>query len=462
MLNPESRAAKTLLWIVGGVCLLTLATFVLASLVAAKPTPPDQPDGNVRAGLRLVADTSDTLELTPPLIRTLGVQTTQVETASSHRRLTLSGSLILDSNRMGRVHSRFAGEVVSIGVAQPGGTSSGETRPLRLGDHVSKGQLLAVIWSKDVGEKKSDLVNALSKLILDEAQLKSLRVLGKEVVAGRQLREAERERESDIIEVDRVERTLRSWRLTEEEINVVRAEAEKIHRGDVLSDMDVDKSWAEVEVRSPLDGIVLEKNIVAGDIVDTSLDLFKIADLSTLGVMAHVYEEDMPELDALRPDQRRWTIYLQSQIGSRGIPATFELVGNIVDPNQHTAAVMGWIDNKDGRMRDGQFITAVVDLPATEDEVVVPESAVIDDGGRCAVFVAADREGREVRRRNVSIVSRGQDKVYIRAEPTPPESSRGCQRLTAGEWVVISGCIELDSALDSELAARSASAGEGH
>jgi len=52
-------------------------------------------------------------------------------------------------------------------------------------------------------------------------------------------------------------------------------------------------------VKAPLDGVILEKNIAVGDIVDTSLDLFKVADLTSLGVMVHVYEEDLPTLRAL-------------------------------------------------------------------------------------------------------------------------------------------------------------------
>jgi cobalt-zinc-cadmium efflux system membrane fusion protein len=341
--------------------------------------------------------------------------------------------------------------VVSIGSIQPPGAPAGQTRRLQFGDRVTKGQLLAVIWSKDVGEKKSDLVDAISKLNLDETLLNSLNKLKEGEVPGSRVREAERARESDIIEVDRVERTLRSWRLTEEEIGVVRAEAEKIHKGDVKSDIEVDKSWAEIEVRSPLDGIVLEKSIVAGAIVDTDLDLFKIADLSVMGVMAQVYEEDLPALDALPRDQRRWTIYLQSRSGSSGIPGTFDLIGNIVDPQIHTAAVFGWLDNKDGRLRDGQFITAVVDLPTDEHEVVIPDTALIEDGPNATVFVATDESGKHVTRRSVALVSRGEDVAFVRSEPTEHDAANGCQPLKPGEWVVSSGSIELDGALDGAL-----------
>lgn len=404
--------------------------------------------------LSLVHGSDNRLRLSPGLIQSLGVRLAQAQIGAEHHRLKLSGSLFADSNRMVRVHSRFAGEVISIGSFQPPGSTErpGRARPLRLGDRVTQGQLLATVWSKDVGEKKSDLVNAQSKLYMDLAQLKNLRSLPADAVAGRQVREAEREREADIIEVNRIERTLRSWRLTEDEIKTVRAEAEKIHRGDVKADLEVDKTWAEVSVRSPIDGVVLEKNVVAGDIVDTSIDLYRIADLSVMGVMANVYEEDLPVLEAIPHDARHWTVVLISQPSSPAIPGTFELIGSVLDPNQHTAAVMGWLDNHDGRLRAGQFISAIVDPPAKDGEVSVPEGAVVQEGESCVVFVASDPSGHEVERRRVALISRGPEVAYLRVQPTPEEQAEGCRPIEPGQWVVISGAIELDGALEGALA----------
>jgi cobalt-zinc-cadmium efflux system membrane fusion protein len=449
------KSRKTWLLLAGGAALASLGVVTAVTMISGTASPVVASPSQVPA-VRLVPGSTDKLVLSPQLINTLGVHTAAVQSAASHERLKLAGSLFLDSNRLVRVHSRFAGEVVSIGENRPVDPSATKVvRSLRLGDRVTKGQLLAVIWSKDIGDTKSDLVNALSKLYLDEAQLKNLKSL-RDDVARRQVREAERAREADIIEVDRVERTLRSWRLADAEINAVRAEAEKIHRGDMAdrdADRDAGTTWAEVEVRSPFDGVVLEKNIVAGDIVDTSLDLFKIADLSVLGVLANVYEEDLPALESFAPSDRRWTVHLRSQADAPGIEGSFELIGNIVDPNQHTAAVMGWLDNTAGRLRAGQFITAIVELPASAGEVVVPDTALVQEGSSCVVFVASDEAGSEVTRRRVALASRGQDVVYIRSRPSPEESSKGCKPLEAGEWVVTSGSIELDGALENALAA---------
>src|SRR5262245_36660015 len=123
----------------------------------------------------LVPSERDTLRLPPDLVKTLGIVTAAVKVPERSRSLILSGSLALDTNRLAHVHTRFAGEVVELGtVADPTpGTDGGRavTRPLRFGDAIGKDQLLAVLWSSDLGEKKSEYVDSLSKLRLEKETL---------------------------------------------------------------------------------------------------------------------------------------------------------------------------------------------------------------------------------------------------------------------------------------------------
>ena len=114
--------------------------------------------------------------------------------------------------------------------------------------------------------------------------------------------------------------------------------------------------------------MIIEKNVALGDLVDTSTDLFKIADLSRLRVMAHAYEEDLPALDTLKDSRRSWSVVVGA--GSEDAvtrDGRFDQIGSIIDPNQHTALVMGWVDNPDGRLRVGQFVTVRVEIAAAED-----------------------------------------------------------------------------------------------
>src|SRR5205823_10890151 len=135
------------------------------------------------AQAELVEGKPETIRLPADVVTRLGVKTQAAKSALERRPLELSGSLAFDSNRLARVHTRFAGEVVDLGrVAEtnsPLATAGAADHPVRFGDRVAKDQLLAVVWSKDLGEKKSELVDALSQLRLDQETLTRLEELGK-------------------------------------------------------------------------------------------------------------------------------------------------------------------------------------------------------------------------------------------------------------------------------------------
>ncbi len=442
---------NTLVAMIPAVGFLGLAALLVMAVVNHLAPPAALPDN---APVHLVPGSHDALNLSPSVIEALAVFTVPVKPAGSRDHLQLLGSLYIDPGHMVRIHSRFPGEVVSIGpvAADAAGAPSPSARALRVGDRVAKGQLLAVVWSTYIGEKKSDLVGALSHLALDELQLKRLQSLNPGVVPLKDVREAQRQREADRISVERAERTLRSWNLTQGEIDLTRNEAERIHNGQ-QPDASQEQHWAEVEIRSPFDGVILERNATLGDIVTTDLDLFKVADLSTLGVLVNAFEEDLPSLEALPPEARQWTVHLKSQPRDAGVSGNFETIGKVIDPTQHTATVMGWVDNRSGHLRVGQFVTASIDLPAPADEVVIPKSALIEQGNAAVVFVATEPAAQRVERRRVSVARRARDQIFVRGHPTAAAAATGCKPLAVGELVVTSGIVELAGALQNALSA---------
>ena len=120
------------------------------------------------------------------------------------------------------------------------------------GQRVRKGQLLAVIWSRDLGEKKSELVDGLSQLRVDQESLARInKAAGDGAVPDRVIRDAERKVEADRIAVARAERTLQSWRISKEEIDAVRAEADRLARDTKQDREELPRQWARVEVRAP-------------------------------------------------------------------------------------------------------------------------------------------------------------------------------------------------------------------
>jgi cobalt-zinc-cadmium efflux system membrane fusion protein len=276
--------------------------------------------------------------------------------------------------------------------------------------------------------------------------LNRLKELTDGVVPQRQLREAERAVETSIVAIARAEATLRTWRVSEEEIQAVTAEADRLSRQDGKRDPETVKRWARVEVRAPLSGTVLEKNLAVGDIIDTTTDLFKVADMSRLCVWAHAYEDDLPALLAL-PKPIRWTIRLKADPKAPPLTGTIYKIGELIDPMQHTALVLGHVDNRDGKMRVGQFITATIEEPPPSGEVAIPTTALVEDGDESIVMVKEDARRHAYTLRNVEVTYRSRDIVHVRAGVAGQEKNGPKTGLKKGEQVVVSGAVELRGAL---------------
>ena len=434
---------------------------LIRSAVAAVDREPDRPGPRPQApeptGAELVPERPDTLRLPADVAGALRITAEPAEAPDCSKSLVLSGSLALDTNRLAHVHSRFAGEVVELGTMpdpDPDGdglSGPGEptVRPIRFGDRVEAGQLLAVLWSSDLGEKKSEYVDALSQLRLERETLDRQEALFKDLaIAERNLREARRAVEAARIDVARVERTLRSWRLSEDELAAIRAEAEALFAEEAARDPGLEGEWARVELRAPHAGTVLEVNLSVGDIVTTDADLYKIADLSDLRVWAYVYEEDLPALLAL-PEPIRWSVRLKADPDAPPIAGTIERIGDLIDPNQHTALVVGRVDNPGRLLRAGQFITATIDLPPDPDEVEIPIAGLVEDGQESVVFVQPDPREPAFAMRRVAVSRRLDARAYL-DRPASPGDGGGpptAEFLRPGDLVVTSGAVELKAAL---------------
>ena len=207
-----------------------------------------------------------------------------------------------------------------------------EFRELRQEDQVAKGDLLAVFYSVDVGSKKNDLLNALVQLELDQHILDKVEA-HREAVAEwyylTQLQQVQKDRN----EINRAINNLKTWDIPQEDIDALHEEARKIAadkdawlktpegrwvKGENLAkgtqaspgkEKEDENPWGRVALRAPFDGVIVEKNLHVGEmVVDNTVNLFQIADVSRLRVIVHCPEDELPTLEALHGDERRWTV----------------------------------------------------------------------------------------------------------------------------------------------------------
>ncbi|OLD74615.1 MAG: hypothetical protein AUG87_15940 [Candidatus Rokubacteria bacterium 13_1_20CM_4_70_14] len=192
--------------------------------------------------------------------------------------LETSGKVQFNEETVTRVHSPVTGRVVEV-LSKPG-------------DIVEVGHALFSIESPDLGQAKSDYAKALTDV---ERADKALR-LAKELfevkaIPQKDIREAESDYRKAVAERERAASRLRTLGVAEEQINDAAVRGETSTR---------------LVVRTPRSGVVVERNVVPGQVVaygqsDTPVNLFVIADLSTMWVLADVYEPDIPRVQRDQP-----------------------------------------------------------------------------------------------------------------------------------------------------------------
>jgi membrane fusion protein, heavy metal efflux system len=450
---------KIVPWVVVGIALLAGGAMAFRGFERWEEPPQTfDPEHDPGALVTLAPGQTDTVQFAPNALTKMGYRLATVEPAPPPPPLKLLGRVELDSNTMVRIKPRFAGgRVVEIGNFED--VPSGEAkRTLRYGDHVHKDQVLAIVWSTEIGAKKSELVDALSKLYTTQDILKRLESAEQGAIAQRAIIDANRDYQSALVDVTDARRTLLSWGLSTKDLDVVYGEAKKLqHRKPQDADeneevgskteLAVEKDWANTELRSPIDGQIVEKNFNVGELVDPSDDLFRVADTTHIRILARVYEEDLPTLRHLPPEKRHWKIDLKSDPFDEPVAGTFEILGGIIDPADHTGTIMGTLDNTSGRMNLGQFVTAAIDLDADPAMVAVPSKSVNEDGSLAAIFVQDNAHPNDFTRRLVAVTSRIPNRVCIRSEPNEAERAAGATPLKVGERVLASGVIELNNEL---------------
>jgi cobalt-zinc-cadmium efflux system membrane fusion protein len=263
--------------------------------------------------------------------------------------LQVTGVVSVDVSRNVPVISLASGRVVEIHA--------------KLGDTVTKGQLLMRVQSSDISSAFSDYRHALADQKLLRAQLSRTQLLyDKGAMAQKDLEVAQDAADKAQVDVDTA-----------------------LERLKVLG-VDVDHPSSLVDIFAPISGVIVEQNVTnAGGVktLDNSPNLFTIADLSNVWVICDVYENDLASVRLGEFADIHLTAY-----PGQALRARIDNIGPIMDPNIRTAKVRLQVSNP-GVMRLGMFVTATFHGQHAESRAVVPAAAVLHLHDRDWVYVPA-------------------------------------------------------------------------
>lgn len=181
----------------------------------------------------------------------------------------------------------------------------------------------------------------------------------------------------------------------------------------------------DVDFRAFRQGVVLEKKLVEGQMVQPGMSIYRIADLSRVWVLAAVYEQDVP---FIKRDQ------IVTIDGPFGLPrkGTVDFIYPTVDPITRTVMVRIILQNADCVLKPEMYVTVEFHAQEAEKALLIPANAVIRSGEESRVFVALGNGYFEPR-----VVDLG-----VRTETNMYQILSG---LKEGEEVVTSAQFLLDS-----------------
>lgn len=187
------------------------------------------------------------------------------------------------------------------------------------------------------------------------------------------------------------------------------------------------KPMKTLPIAAPIDGFVIEKNVVQGQMVDAGMRLYRLADLGIVWVIAQIYEQDLPFVQLGQE-----AVVKVASMPDREFRGRVTYVYPSVDEKTRTAKVRLEFENPGYFLKPGMFVSAQIKSELENSAVLVPESAVLRSGDRNTVFVAL--AGGKFEARDVTL--------GVEAEDSFIQVISG---LSAGERIVTSGQFLLDS-----------------
>lgn len=316
-----------------------------------------------------------------------GIKISEVGPGKLAREVTVPGKIVAAADRMAQIVPKVAGVV---------------TEALKnLGDTVKKGEVLALIESREMAEAVADYLAAKRAEELARTTFNREKGLwDKKITAEQDYLNAKNTHQEAQIRLDLAKQKLQALG----------------HEGDIAGNGNARFH----QLKTPLDGRVIARELTLGEFVDTTHTAFTVADLSVVWVETAIAPGDLP---FVKEGQA-------ATIAGSGGKAEGKLifVSPAIDPETRAAKAIIELENADGKWRPGEFANAAIATSAQDVDFIVPKEAVQSVDGQNVIFV---RSAKGFEKRVVGLGREDSRHVEI------------VSGLQSGEAVAVSGTFTL-------------------
>jgi cobalt-zinc-cadmium efflux system membrane fusion protein len=341
------------------------------------------------------ADVPKSIEATPALLKILKID--KVKPSEIHDTLRLSARIELDQQRVARIGATVTGRITEIDAV--------------LGQKVKKGQRLALLSSTELGKAQSDYLKATTQVNLWRLTVqRAKRLLQNGVIANAQFQE----RQSVLNEAEVDQRAAR------DQLRVMGMSEPDLKRLDKQR-----KIHSFSPVTASIDGVVIERNVAIGQVVQPADNLYTVANLSHLWLVAEIPEQQAHW--AREGDQVQAEV---PALPGQEVRGKLIYVDDLVNPESRTVTVRMALDNPRRLFKPQMLATLKISKPGAQT-LVVPGQAVVRENNKDYVFVQTAPKRFELRE-----VRLGREKEQLMPV---------LEGLKAGELIVVKGAFYLNN-----------------
>jgi membrane fusion protein, heavy metal efflux system len=168
-------------------------------------------------------------------------------------------------------------------------------------------------------------------------------------------------------------------------------------------------------LKAPIDGMIVERDCVAGNFYDDMAVVMVISPMDKLWVWGDVYEKDQADVHL----GQKWDVWfpnLDMKVGG-----TIEHIAARFDANTRTLKIRASIPNPNSKLKADQRVRATLEIPAQPGQTVIPRNALVVINGEYACFVQSAQHPDKFRRQPIEIDQENHDIVVVRRGLSPNE-----------------------------------------
>lgn len=290
-------------------------------------------------------------------IKEIGLQSETVSSKPFIETITVSAKVVADQDNEALVGSMLKGRVHSM--------------LSKVGDFVKAGQILMYVEGLEIGVIKSNYMKAKAQLDFNKADFERHKTLFEQNVGSKQsFYEAQAEYEKAVAEFKAEDKKIHSIGLTDEEV---------INNKNNYAD---EHTSGTLPVRSPISGIVVERNVVIGQFVDEATNAFKIINTSSVWIDGQIYEKDISKVI-----QKTGATFMTGSYHNEKFSGKIIYIGQVIDTQTRTITVRADFNNTNGKLKPQMFGELQIPVGENSNAILIPAESVIKIDNINYVFV---------------------------------------------------------------------------